>query len=196
MDNNKIEFGLSHLYLAPLTMSTGSDGTVTYSYDTPFRIQGIQSMTQEAQGDTENIYAEDMVWYTVTNNNGYSGELIFVHFSDDIRKKIYKYETTSDGMLVECSDVQPIECAVIYQCQGDKNETRHVLYDVTFGLPKVEYKTKEDKIEAAVVTIPYTAVPIEVGDKKLVKGKCAKGDTAYGTLFTQVKAPTFTEASE
>ena len=197
-DSNKIEFGLSHSYFAPLTAATAADGKVTYTYSAPIRLQGIQSMTQEAQGDSTNIYAEDMVWYNYTANNGYSGELVFVHFSDELRKTIFKHEEATNGMLIERSDVQSAEGALIYQCQGDKNKTRHVLYDVTFGNPKVEPKTKEDGIEATTVTIPYTAVPIELPTgEQITKGKCSEGDTAYDSLFTALTVPTLgTSASE
>lgn len=196
-DKNKIEFGLSHLFFAPLSRATSSDGSVTYSYGTPYRLEGVQSMTQEAQGETSNIYAEDMVWFTYTSNNGYSGELVFVTFTDDIREKIYNYAKTAQGMLVERADTQPAEGALIYQCQGDKNKNRHVLYDVTFGNPKTEYKTKEDGIEASVVTIPYTAVPIELADgTQVTKGKCSEGDAAYNSLFTELTPPTLTTTPE
>lgn len=196
-DKNKIEFGLSHLYFAPLARSTGTDGSVTYTYTTPIRLEGIQSMTQEAQGETSNIYAEDMVWFTYTANNGYSGELVFVHFSDAIRENIFKYAKTSDGLLVERADVQPAEGALLYQCQGDANKNRHVLYDVTFGNPKVEPKTKEDGIEATVVTIPYTAVPIELASgEQITKGKCSEGDTAYADFFKALEAPTLATESQ
>ena len=190
-DKNKIEFGLSHLYFAPLARTTSTDGSVKYTYETPVRIEGVQSMTQEAQGETSNIYAEDMVWFTYTANNGYTGELVFVHFSDAIRETIFKYGKTSDGLLVERADTQPAEGALLYQCQGDQNKTRHVLYDVTFGNPQVEHKTKEDGIEATVVTIPYTAVPIEIASgEQVTKGKCAEGDAAYSKFFTALSAPT------
>lgn len=73
---------------------------------------------------------------------------------------------------------------------GDQNKNRHILYDVTFGNPKVEYKTKEDGIEASVVTISYTAVPIEIGSgEQITKGKCSEGDTAYANFFKSVSVP-------
>lgn len=122
-DKNKIEFGLSNLYFAPLARTTGSDGSVTYSYDNPVRLQGVQSMTQESQGETSNIYAEDMVWFTYTSNNGYSGELVFVTFTDEIRENIFKYAKTADGLLVERADIQPAEGALLYQCQGIRIKT-------------------------------------------------------------------------
>lgn len=195
-DKNKIEFGLSNLWFAPLARTTGTDGSVTYKYETPVRLQGVQSMTQEAQGETSNIYAEDMVWFTYTSNNGYSGELVFVTFTDDIREKIFKYVKTASGLLIERADTQPAEGALLYQCKGDQNNNRHILYDVTFGNPKVEYKTKEDGIEASVVTIPYTAVPIELASgEQITKGKCSEGDAAYADFFKSVTVPTIPTAS-
>lgn len=49
-DTNKIEYGLSQAFFAPMTKTTGADGVVKYDYETPIPLIGIQSLTAEPQG--------------------------------------------------------------------------------------------------------------------------------------------------
>lgn len=192
-DTNKIEFGLKNIYIAPLTATIGTDGSTTYSYAKPVALVGAKSMSMSPEGEQSTIYADDGPWYTTNVNNGYSGDIGFVHFNDTIRQTIYKNVKTADGLLVERSDVEPIEAALLFECMGDKNRVRHVMYNVKFGNPSVDYATKEDGIEPTEVTIPYTATPIRLTTGETVtKSKCVESDAAYADFFAAVKLPALT----
>lgn len=189
-DPNKIEYGLSNLYFAPLTKTTGTDGTVTFTYGDPVALIGAQAMTMEPQGESSSFYADDSVYFTTTTNNGYTGELTFIKMSDQIRSVIFKEETdSSTGLMVERADVLPAEGALLFQCRGDAKNTRHVLYDVTFGRGNIENNTKEDTITPATASITFTAIPIERGGKQITKGKATEGASCYANFFTTVQLP-------
>lgn len=190
---NKIEFGLSHIMFAELTKTTSATGEITHTYAKPVALPGAQGMTMDAQGETTTIYADDGAWYSPTANNGYSGEITFVHYSDEIRNILYKQTAADNGTIVERADIMPAEGAILFECQGDAGKTRHILYDVNFGNPSQEYKTQEEGIEPSTITIPYTATAIELSDgKKVIKGKCSSADAGYATFFTTAAVPTFT----
>lgn len=192
---NKIEFGLSQCKFAKLTKTVGADGAITNTYAAPVPLVGIQSMTLDPEGDTTNIYADDNVYFNYTANNGYSGELVFAYLSEAIQEALYGISKTAGGTVLERADILPNEGAILYQCQGDAKKSRHILYDVTFGNPSLEPKTKEDGIEATVVTIPYTAVPLELtGGERVTKGRVMEGADDYDDFFTAVEAPTIAAA--
>lgn len=187
---NKIEFGLSSIFFAPLTTTVAADGTETHTYEEPIALRGAKSMSLSPEGEQSTQYADDTAWFTSTVNNGYSGDLGFIYFSDAIRETIFKNVKTASGLIVERTDVEPVEGAILYQCQGDKRRIRHVLYNVKFGNPSVDHATKEDGIEPTEVTIPYTASPIRLSTGELVvKAKCVEGDEAYDTFFSSVALP-------
>lgn len=192
-DTEKIEYGLSSIFFAPLTSTFGSDGTETHTYGKPIALKGAKSLSKSPEGDQTSIYADDTKYYTVTNNNGYSGDLGFIYFSDDIRKTIFKHQEASNGMLIERSDVEPVEGALLFECKGDKNKIRHILYNVKFGNPSQDYATKEDGVEPTEVTIPFVSSPIRLTTGEMIlSGKCRASDAGYATFFNSVTVPTFT----
>lgn len=189
-DPNKIEYGLSSIYFAPLTKNTAADGAVTYTYGNPVALVGAQAMTREPQGESSSFYADDSVYFTTTTNNGYTGELTFIKMTDQIRQVIFKEEVDeTTGLMTERADVLPAEGALLFQCRGDAKNTRHVMYDVTFGRGSEENNTKEDTISPTTATITYTAIPIEHNGKQITKGKATEGAICYDNFFKSVVLP-------
>ena len=68
---NKIKYGLRSVYYAVAT--TGTGGALTYA--TPVAIPGAVNLSLSAEGDTTPFYADDVVYWQGTANNGYSGSL-------------------------------------------------------------------------------------------------------------------------
>jgi phi13 family phage major tail protein len=68
---NKVRFGLKNCYYAKATFD--EDGNVTY--DTPKRLPGAVSLSLDPEGESENFYADDIVYYVLNNNAGYEGDL-------------------------------------------------------------------------------------------------------------------------
>lgn len=189
-DTNKIEYGLSQAFFAPLTKTVGTDGSVTYNYETPVSLVGIQSLTAEPQGESNTFYADDIAYFTTTTNNGYTGELTFIRITDQIRTLLFKDEVDeTTGLLVERADLLPNEGALLFQCRGDAKNQRHVMYDVTFSRGSEERNTKGESIEPTTATISYTAIPIEHNGKQITKAKAPQGAASYDTFFGAVKLP-------
>ena len=68
---NKVKYNLKNVHAAKLTK--GDDGNFTY--DTPRAIPGAVSISLEAEGDSSPFYADGIVYFRSTANNGYSGDL-------------------------------------------------------------------------------------------------------------------------
>ena len=68
---NKIKYNLKNVHAAKLTK--GPDGA--YKYEVPKAIPGAVSISLDAEGDSSPFYADGIVYFRSTSNNGYSGDL-------------------------------------------------------------------------------------------------------------------------
>ena len=70
MSENRVTFGLKNVHYATFTVTGG-----TIIYDTPIRIPGAVNLSLEPRGDMSEFYADDMLYYSASNNQGYDGTL-------------------------------------------------------------------------------------------------------------------------
>ena len=63
---NKVKFGLKNCHYALVTLA--EDGKVTFG--TPVAMPGAVSLSRDAEGETEPFYADESVYYMVSDNNG------------------------------------------------------------------------------------------------------------------------------
>ena len=70
-DINKIKYGIKNCKYAVATIS--STGAATYG--TIKDLAGAVSISLDPQGDTNNFYADNIVYFTSVANNGYEGDL-------------------------------------------------------------------------------------------------------------------------
>lgn len=168
---NKVKFGLKKLFYAILTKA--DDGTISYA--TPVVIPGAVSLSMDPEGENENFYADDSVYYVIANNSGYSGDLEVALFPESFRKDVLGEKLDANGLLVENAEVEPVPFALLFEFTGDKKKIRHVFYNCTISRPGVEGKTTEDSKKVTTETATVTAVPLADG---YVKAKTGTGTTA------------------
>lgn len=181
----KIKYGLRNVYYAKAT----DDGTGNLTYATPVRIAGAVNMSLDAQGDTNPFYADDIVYFTSTSNNGYSGTLEVALIPDSFRKDILgETEGTQDNVLYEYANAPTVEFALLFEFQTDENATKHCMYRCTASRASVAGQTKEDSITPQTETLNIVAMPRV--DDYLVKAKCPSTSSAYASWYTAVHEPT------
>ncbi|MDB2108634.1 phage tail protein [Clostridium paraputrificum] len=188
---NKVKYNLKNVHAAKLTKT--EDGKYTYS--TPQAIPGAVSISLDAEGDSSPFYADGIVYFRSTANNGYSGDLELALIPEWFRTDILKETLDKNGVLVESAKITEMEkFALLFEFDGDVRCIRHVLYNCTASRPSIESETKEDAIEPGKEKLSITADPREDG---LVKSRTGDttSETAYNNWYKTVYIPDETEVS-
>lgn len=182
---NKVKYNLKNVHAAKLTKT--ADGE--YTYETPKAIPGAVSISLDAEGDSSPFYADGIVYFRSTANNGYSGDLEIALIPEWFRTEILKEALDKNGVLVESATVTEMEkFALLFEFDGDVRCIRHVLYNCSASRPSIESETKEDAIEPGTEKLSLTADPREDG---LVKSRTgdATDETTYGNWYKNVYIP-------
>ena len=185
---NKIKYGVKNLYYAVATIADDSSAT----YATPVKWPGAVSIALDPQGESNPFYADNIVYYTSTANNGYNGDVETALVPDSFKIDVLGFIQDGNGALVEDADAPVVHFALMGQFEGDVNGKRFVLYNCTSTRPGVNGQTKEDSItpQTETVTITSTTVYNETLDKNIVKAAVKGDDAPYDNWFDAVYQPT------
>ena len=182
---NKVKYNLKNVHAAILTK--GDDGTFTYAK--PVAIPGAVSLSLDAEGESSPFYADGVVYFRSTSNNGYSGDLEMALIPEWFRTDILQEEKDSNGVLIERSDnTESVYVALLFEFDGDVNAIRHVLYNCTAARPSIESQTKESSIEPGTETLSLAADPREDGLVKSRTGDDTSTST-YNNWYKSVYTP-------
>ena len=177
---NKVKFGLRNVYYA--VGETDADGAMTY--ESPVRIPGAVNMTMDPQGDTTPFYADDIIYFTSTANNGYQGTLEVALIPDSFRTDVLGETADSKGVFVETAGAATKEFALLFEFQGDVNAIKHVFFRVAATRPAVNGQTQEASITPQTEILNITAMP-RINDH-VVKARCPQTSQAYATWYNAV----------
>ena len=181
---NKVKFNLKNVHYAKLNID--SEGVVTY--EKPVAIPGGVDLSLDAKGDTEEFYADGMVYYTSTANNGYEGDLEIALVPLSFETDILKNELDDNKVSVENSNTESAEFALLFEFDGDVKSVRHVLYRCKATRPSVASKTNEDKKEVQTEKLSLKASPLSNGNVK-TKTTAATPDETYNKWYEAVYIP-------
>lgn len=186
---NKVEYGLKNVAYATFTVAAG---VVTYA--TPVAIPGAVTLSVDPKGDPTEFYADDCLYFTADNNQGYDGTLEIAELPDSYRKDVLG-ETlhATDKTLAEYQDAKTKQIALMGEMSGDQHKRKVVFYCCTTQRPSVNGSTKTAKSEPGTTTLKFTAIGRSTDG--LIKAVSTK-DTPAATLAawnTAVYVPTVTE---
>jgi len=187
-NENKVKFGLTNVHYAKI-LSWSEDGQ-TPTYGTPVRIPGAVNLSLDANGENENFYADNTVYYVTGSNSGYEGDLEIALIPQIFAVDILGEKLDNNGVLVEQSNVEPAEFALFWEFDGDKTHTRHVSYRCSTTRPAMNGQTTEDTKTPQTDTLSLKAVPLPNG---LVKAKTVPStdSTVYDEWYDAVYMPDF-----
>lgn len=181
---NKVKFGLRNCYYAKATM--GASGDITFG--TPVAMPGAVSLSLDPEGESENFYADDSVYFVVSTNNGYSGDLELALIPESFLKDIMHENEDTNGVIVENKDAQPEHFALLFDFTGDQKKIRHCMYYCTAQRAGIAGDTKEDKTEVKTEKLTIKSTPLPNG---IVKAKTGSNtaDSVYNSWFSRVYVP-------
>ena len=184
---NKVEFGISNLYVG--TYTVGTTGSVTMG--TPYHQAGAISFSPEEQSEANNFYADNVIYWSGYSGGTFEGDLEVAKFDDAFKTQFLGYiQKASDGGLAVVKNATKPKVYIAFQVEGDAESRRIIMYNCSLGGITREYATEEDSIEPATETIAVTVAGDNATGISMVSYNQAT--TGYSTLFTNPPAPTTT----
>ena len=196
-NRNKVKFGLNNVHWAKIIQwGVDPDGTPTVPvYGESVRLPGAVSLSIDANGENENFYADDSVYYVINNNSGYEGDLEVALVTTEFATESLGEILDNNGVLVEKNDAEPSQFALMFEFSGDKHKIRHVLYCCSVSRPATESSTTEEETEVKTETLSLKATALPDG---LVKSKTCENtdETTYNNWYKSVYIPVTTAAAK
>lgn len=184
---NKVEFGISNLYVGTYTVSSG--GAVTMG--TPYHQAGAVSFSPEEQSESNIFYADNVAYWSGYTGGSFEGDLEVALFDDTFKTQFLGYVSKADGGLAVVKNAAKPSVYIAFQVEGDTGSSRRVImYNCSLGGITREYSTEEESIEPATETISVTVAGDNKSGVSMVSYQ--QGVTGYSTLFTNPPAPTTT----
>ena len=189
MAENKVSFGLKNVHYAPYTVEAG-----VVTFEAPKKVPGAVELTTDPRGDLVEFYADDMLYYSASNNQGYDGTLSIAVIPEQFAIDALGEELDeTDGVMHEMADAKGKPFALLFEFDGDVKATRHVLYNCTANRPSVSSSTKTNTAEPSPNELTFVASPMDLNDRRVVKTKTTSRTSAavYNAWFNEVyqKAP-------
>lgn len=183
MSENTVEFGLRSCHYAPFDVE---NGVITFS--TPVPWPGAVELKLDTKGEIIEFPADDMVYYSCLDNQGYDGSLTYALMPQSFATDILGEEIDPvSGVQIETAAAKPKPFAFLFEFDGDVKATRHVLFNCIANRPKIGSKTKGDKTEPNTNELAFISRPRPAADKR-VKAKTNGGtsQTVYDSWYTTV----------
>ncbi len=118
-------------------------------------------LTFEPRGDLIEFYADDMLYYAASNNQGYDGTLSIATIPEKFAIDALGEELDeTDGVLNELADAKGKPFALLFEFDGDVNATRHVMYNCSASRPTLASKTKTSSAEPNTNELKFVSSPI------------------------------------
>ncbi|HDR7791201.1 phage tail protein [Bacillus cereus] len=184
MGENKVTFGLKNVYYA---LYENLDGVVKFK--TPIPIPGAVELTLDPRGDLIEFYADDMLYYSASNNQGYDGTLSIATIPEQFAVDVLGEELDEvDGVLNELADAKGKPFALLFEFDGDEKATRHVMFNNSASRPTVASKSKTNSAEPNTNELKFVSSPIDINGRRMVKTKTTSKTTkaVYENWFKEV----------
>lgn len=156
MAENRVHFGLKNVYYAKITYASGIP-----SWGTPVKCDGAVNLDLSKETGSTDFYADDVKYFHVAANNGYSGSLEMASFSDQMRQDIWGDTVSSTGkLLIEDANADPAEFALMFEIDGDDKADRFCMLRVSADRPGISSSTKADTIEVKTQSCDVSIMPV------------------------------------
>lgn len=182
----RIRYGIKNVHYAVAT--AGQDEALTYA--TPIAVPGAKSISLDAQGESTDEYADNVVWWHGDVNSGYSGTF---EFEDTAAAETFmqtvlgQTKDSTTGTVIEKSSDQQKEFALGFEFTldgGTETGKRIWMLRCKMSRPQISGAAKEANVAAQTQTVNLTCMARANDDK--VKTSANSGDSSYANWFTAV----------
>ena len=180
---NKVTFGLKNAHYVPIEEET--EESITYG--TPVRIPGMVELTLEPRGEMTEFYADDMLYYTAANNQGYDGTLNIANIPDQFAIECLGEEKDeTDEVITEKANKTGKDFALLFEFDGDVKATRHVLYKCSASRPSISSTTKTNTKEPNTNELSFVSSPRMTDLAVKTKTTTNTPDNTYNNWYKKV----------
>jgi phi13 family phage major tail protein len=180
---NKVVFGLRNAHYA--VISEDVDGT--YTYGAPVKFPGATSLTLEPKGDTTDFYADDILYFTVSTNQGYDAKFTVANITEAFRTDVLgEVLDAMDKVLTEINSAKSKKIALLFEFDGDVKATRHVLYSCSVTRPGIGGNTKTTSAEPGTTELTLVAGPRPEDGKVKTSTTVDTPANVYSAWYTAV----------
>lgn len=153
--DNKVTFGLKNAHYSVITES--EDGI---KYGTPTPIPGTVEISLDPRGDMSEFYADDILYYSAANNQGYDGTLTIANIPEQFAIDcLGELKDDSDMVITEKSNAAGKNFALMFEFDGDVKAVRHVLYNCSANRPTISSSTKTNTKEPNTNELSFVSSP-------------------------------------
>ncbi len=187
MEKNKVRFGLENLHVA----FREEEG-----WETPRHIPGVIGFNADPEGSETVIYADNIKYYVVETNDGYTGEVETLLIPKEILAEMLGWSIDKNGALVEVVNAKRKEFALMAQMEGDVAGTRFVFYNCVVGRPGQSSATKEESITPNTQALPLTVLPERINGELITRAELdydPDNPEPYDNFFDEVYLPNYEE---
>lgn len=183
MAKNKVMFGVSNLYFGTYTVN--DQGSVVLG--APMHVPGTVNISLEAESEENSFYADNVKYWSGYSDNGYTGEVENALFDDEFKIAFMNYIRLDDGGIAQIKGQQNKAVYMMFQADGDVENRRMILYNISLGQITREHATTEDSTEPQTATLPFSVS----GDNTtgITRVSYAPTDAVYNTMFTTPPVP-------
>lgn len=179
---NKVNFGLKNVHYAPIEEK---DGEITY--DTPIRVPGAVSLELTPRGELAEFYADNMLYYSASSNDGYDGTLSIANIPEQFAiDALGEEKDEDDGVLTEKADSKQKDFALMFEFDGDKKATRHVLYKCSANRPTVSGETTTNTKEPQPNELTFISSARETDYAVKTKTTSETSEEIYDNWYDEV----------
>lgn len=178
---NKVQFGIKGIHFFQAT-----DNGSALTYGESNALPGATELELDPEGDMIKFYADNLVYYSAPNNQGYTGKMSVANVTEKFEELAFGTEKDDKGLITENVDSKGSQLAVAFEFDGDAKATRHVLFNVTFSRPKISSETKTEKAEPKALELEFTAMPDPYTGNVKTKTSGSTSTEVYDAWYTNV----------
>ena len=188
----KVRFGISDVYYAVMTESTAS-GVTTISYGSKKAIPGAVSLTLDVEGDTNDFYADNMVYASFDSNNGFSGTLTIADVPESVYTDLlgyYKDSTTS--LLTELATTNEVYFGMMCKVSSNEDPIGFKFYKCALSRPAFAANTTTETIDPDTQELSLRVMPVAAASGAVIvkSHQVLTSSSAESTFFTSIALPT------